>query len=104
MQSLSIFGRKPIELGQYTGVTYPVSEARAEMLSEIVTDIAKEFAKYDNFTDIPRKVLGRLRRKKAEALIEFDSIVPDEFYESKDYPVSVVEDALIFFTMYVGKG
>jgi hypothetical protein len=99
-----IFGRKPIQLGQYTGITYPVSEGRGEVLSKIVLEGAEEFAKYENFTDIPRKVLGRIRRKKAEALIEFDSDVPDSFYESKDYPVSVVEDARVFFTMYVGKG
>lgn len=99
-----IFGRKPIQLGSYTGLTYPVSEGRCELLSSVVSEGANEMSKYENFTDIPRKVLGRIRRRKAEALIEFDSDIPDSFYESKDYPVSVVEDALLFFTMYVGKG
>lgn len=98
-----LFGRKPIQVGPYSGITYEVSEGRADLLREVVLEVNEEGRKYENYTDIPRKVLGRMRRKKAEVLIEFDTPVPDDFYESRDYPISVVEDALAFFTMYVGK-
>ena len=96
------FGRKHIKVGPYAGLTYPISEGRAEAISEVLDQIQKEQAKYERFSDIPRNVLGDLRRRKTEALIEFDTHVPDSFYASKDFPVSVVEDALVFFTAYVG--
>lgn len=97
------FGRKYVKLGQYEGMTHEVSEGRAEMLSKILTDIETETAKYPSYSDIPRKVLGDMRKRKAEALIDFEGRVPDSFYEGKDYPVSVVEDVLLFFTTYVGR-
>jgi hypothetical protein len=65
-------------------------------------DIATEQGKYERFSDIPRTVLGDLRRRKAEALIEFEQRPPDSFFEGKDYPVSVVEDAQSLFMNYVG--
>jgi hypothetical protein len=96
------FGRKYIEVGAYKGYTHIVSEGRAEALGVLLGEIATEQAKYDSFAKIPRKVLGDLRRRKAEMLIEFETRPPDSFFEGKDYPVSVVEDALALFTNYVG--
>jgi hypothetical protein len=96
------FGRKHIKVGPYAGLTYEVSEGRAELIAGILEQMRTEQAKYERFSDIPRNVLGDLRRRKTEALIEFNEHVPDSFYAGKDFPVSVVEDALIFFTAYVG--
>jgi len=96
------FGRKYIELGAYAGYTHVVSEGRSEALSQVLMDIATEQGKYERFSDIPRTVLGDLRRRKAEALIEFEQRPPDSFFEGKDYPVSVVEDAQSLFMNYVG--
>jgi hypothetical protein len=95
-------GRKYIELGAYKGYTHVVSEGRAEALAQVLMDIATEQGKYEKFSDIPRKVLGDLRRRKCEVLIEFEQRPPDSFFEGKDYPVSVVEDAQTLFTTYVG--
>lgn len=96
------FGRKYIKVGPYTGLTYEVSEGRAELLSKVLDDIQRETIKYEKFSDIPRTVVGDLRRRKTEALIEFTEHIPDSFYQGKDFPVSVVEDALVFFTGYAG--
>jgi hypothetical protein len=97
------FGRKDIAVGPYTGKTWPVSEGRAEALGKILDEEQKALAKYEKLSDVPRKELGKLRRSKAEALIQFDNSPPDSFFEGKDYEVSVVEDALLFFTTYVGR-
>jgi hypothetical protein len=35
-------------------------------------------------------------------LFDLDQRPPDSFFEGKDYPLSVVEDARALFTNYVG--
>ena len=97
------FGRKYIKVGSYEGYTYPVSEGRAELLSKMLKEQEAELSKYERFSDVPRKVVGDLRKRKTEALIEFNGEVPRSFYESKDFPVSVVDDALLFFSSYAGR-
>jgi hypothetical protein len=95
-------GQTYIELGAYKGYTHIVSEGRAEALGKVLEAIATEQGKYERYSDIPRKVLGDLRRRKCELLFELDQRPPDSFFEGKDYPLSVVEDALTLFTNYVG--
>lgn len=97
------FGRKYIQVGKYDGYTHPVSEGRAELISKVLKEEHETLSKFERFSDVPRKVVGDLRRKKAESLIDFKSEVPTSFYEGKDYPVSVIDDALIFFSSYAGR-
>jgi hypothetical protein len=94
-----MIGRRNVEILGYHGTTYNVSEGRIELISKILGDVQAEVAKYENQLKIPRKVLGKLRKMQIDAMVEFSVPVPDDVYESKDFPISVLNDLQSFFLM-----
>lgn len=98
------FGRYPVQLGPYAGLMKPVSEDAYEKVMEAFEYRVKEMDKPEYAeTPPPRDVVGRVRRRIMESFVEFREAIPDSFYESKEYPISVQEDALLFFMTYEPK-
>lgn len=99
-----IFGRQTVQLGPYTGLTYPVSEGRIEKLAELTAKTNAEIEKIHEAqekagkpTETPRRIEAKYRKQRAEIMIEFDTVPEETFWLSKDFPVSVLHDVYDFF-------
>lgn len=92
-------GTRLIELEGYYGHTFPVSEGRLELISEVFQKIEREREKYAHKPDIPRDAVGRMRRMQMEVMVDFKDKVPNGVYESKDFPLSLMNDLRAFFLM-----
>jgi hypothetical protein len=93
------FGTRQVDICGYYGETYPVSEARLKVISKVLSDCVAIQADYADKDALPRAVVGRIRRMKVESMVKFPPGVkiPNETYESEDFPLSVLGDLTSFF-------
>ena len=91
------FGVRTVDFCGYEYKTYPVSEGRIEIISDVISKVQAKTAKYD--VEVPREVLGELRKLQLDAMGKFVVEPPKEILEGKDFPLSTLHDLQSFFLM-----
>jgi hypothetical protein len=90
-------------MGAYHGTTFAVTEGRLEKLRAILEKVEK-----DVFAEGAKKkheaLKKQYRKDLCTLLVDWDEQPPpDSFYTSEEYPISVMDDLVIFFSSYFGR-